>query len=287
MAESINNSVEWNDSLRLAIADVDETIAGVYEVAEPEMHTELEDLLSEGVKLFMVSGGSLAQIKRRVTDDLDPSVRRNILISHCSGAEVWGFDESGELRDKPFYSVYEETFSEEAKTAWRAVVNQVIDEFGLRTHGVRPKPEFIEAYQDPLDIMIEDRGPQITFEFVNATHLTEEQVAQLPYDVPESAIGTYDLREPVLERTQVLLKEANVPVTPRLAGNFALDLAIEGVSKKSSIEIVMQSQEVLAAIGLQQSDVQDPSNLEIWGDKFSYMRGGTDRHMSEAVSPLV
>ena len=287
MSEMLHNQIEWNDSLRLAIADVDETIAGVYEVAEPEMHTELQALLEEDVKLFMVSGGSLAQIKRRVTDGLDPHVRKNILISHCSGAEVWGFDEAGELRDKPFYSIYEETFSQEAKTAWRTVVNQVIDEFGLRTHGVRPKPEFKKAYQDPLDVMIEDRGPQITFEFVNATHLTEDQVEQLPYDVPESAIGTYDLREPVLERTQALLKEANVPVTPRLAGNFALDLAIEGVSKKSSIEIVMQSPEVLAAIGLQQSDIQDPSNLEIWGDKFSYMRGGTDRHMSEAVSPLV
>jgi hypothetical protein len=30
-----------------------------------------------------------------------------------------------------------------------------------------------------------------------------------------------------------------------------------------------------------------PEQIEIWGDKFSSVCGGTDRHMSEAVDPRV
>jgi hypothetical protein len=45
--------------------------------------------------------------------------------------------------------------------------------------------------------------------------------------------------------------------------------------------------DVLGTIGLTAQDVQDPLELEIWGDKYSELHGGTDRHMSEAVSPQV
>ncbi len=279
--------IQWNDKVRLVLSDVDETIADVYTPAEPGMVEELSSFLSDGGKLFMVTGGSMARVERDITSKIEPSLRRDILVSHCSGAEVWGFTEAGERRAEPFYSVYEDTFTPDMKQRWREVVAQLVSEFRLRPHPAQPKPKFWEEIgHDPLDIMLDDRGPQITMEVVNGTDLTDEQVAGLGYEVPLTH-GKRDLRTAIQNRAVDLLAEQKVPITPRFGGNFALDFAVEGVSKTTSIQAVLSMPEVLATIGLQQSDVQNPHELEIWGDKYSTLHGGTDRHMSEAVSPEV
>jgi hypothetical protein len=90
-----------------------------------------------------------------------------------------------------------------------------------------------------------------------------------------------------MDRANELLKASHVPISPRLGGNFALDFAVEGVSKTTSIQKVLTDDSVLSTIGLSPDDVQDPNELEVWGDKFSIVNGGTDRHMSEAVLPIV
>ncbi len=275
--------ISWNDQLRLAFSDVDETIAEVYTPAEPEMITELSSFLQDGGKLFMVTGGSLARVQRDITDRIDPALRHDILVSHCSGAEVWGFADSGELRDKPFYSVYEETFTPKMKQTWRTIVAQLVGEFGLRPHPAQPKVDFWEQIgHDPLDIMLDDRGPQITLEVVNGIDLTDEQLASLNYEVPLTH-DKHDLRTPIKDRATQLFTEAKIPITPRFGGNFALDFAVEGVSKTTSIKSVLTMPEVLATIGLKVEDVQNPHELEVWGDKYSVLHGGTDRHMSEAL----
>ncbi len=279
-------SIEWNDQLILSLADVDETIADVYTPAEPEMVAELSSFLQDGYKLFMVTGGSLKRVTSDITDFIEPELRRNILVSHCSGAEVWGFSENGELRDKPFYSIYEETFSPELKQLWRDKTQELITEFGLRTYPVEAKIEFRKKHSHPLEIMYDDRGPQITLEVVNGVDMTPEQVAELEHDVPETH-GSLDLRIPILERAEQIFEQAGVPITPRLGGNFALDQAIKGVSKTTSIERILQDPAVLSTIGLTADDLTDIHTLEVWGDKFSIIRGGTDRHMSEAVPPQV
>jgi hypothetical protein len=281
------NHIAWNNQLRVAFSDVDETIAEVYTPADDAMITELSSYLRDGGKLFMVTGGSLARVRRDITDKIDPSLRHDILISHCSGAEVWGFENSGGLREKPFYSVYEDTFTPEMKTGWRNVIAQLVDEFTLRTHPAQPKVEFWETVgRDPLDIMLDDRGPQITMEVVNGIDLTKEQCDSMPWEVPLTH-GKYDLRTAVQQRAVTLLAEAAIPITPRFGGNFALDFAVEGVSKTTSITSVLAKPEVLATIGLTAADVQNPAELEVWGDKYSVLHGGTDRHMSEALPPEV
>ncbi len=283
----MTKAVAWNNSIRLVLADVDETIAEVYTAAEPEMIAELAKFLREGRKLFMVTGGSLKRVKAGITDLLPAELRQDILVSHCSGAEVWGFDGGGELQAKPFYSIYDEVFTADMKQAWRKVVDQLIAEFGLRPHPAQPKVDFWATIgSDPLDIMLDDRGPQITFEVVNGIDLTGNQLERLPYAVPPTR-GKYDLRIAIMARAEELLSAQQVPVTPRLGGTFAIDLAIEGVSKTTSIHKVLSDENVLASIGLSVADVQNPNELEVWGDKFSVINGGTDRHMSEAVSPDV
>lgn len=169
------------------------------------------------------------------------------------------------------------------KQRWRAVISQLVEEFSLRPHPAQPKIVFWEKVgRDPLDIMLDDRGPQITMEVVNGTDLTDEQLSQLNYEVPLTH-GKRDLRTAIQNRATQLLDESAVPITPRFGGNFALDFAVEGVSKTTSIQSVLTMPEVLSTIGLQPSDVQNPHELEVWGDKFSRLHGGTDRHMSEAL----
>jgi hydroxymethylpyrimidine pyrophosphatase-like HAD family hydrolase len=282
----MTSSIEWNDQLKLSLSDVDETIADVYTPAEPEMIAELTSFLADDYKLFMVTGGSLSRVRADIIGFIDPALRHNILVSHCSGAEVWGFTVDGALRDKPFYSIYEETFTPELKKLWRDKTQQLLTEFGLRTHPVEPKIEFRKKFNHPLDIMYDDRGPQITLEVVNGVDLTPEQVSELEHEVPETH-GSLDLRIPILERAEQIFEEAKVPITPRLGGNFALDLAIKGVSKTTSIQRVLNDPTVLSTIGLTADDLHNVATLEVWGDKFSTIRGGTDRHMSEALPPQV
>ncbi len=213
-------------------------------------------------------------------------MRHDILISHCSGAEVWGFTDTGSLRDEPFYSVYEETFTPEMKKVWRDVIVQLVAEFALRTHPAQPKINFWDTIgRDPMDIMLDDRGPQITMEVVNGIDLIDEQLSELSYPVPLTH-GKRDLRTLIKERSIEFLKKAGVPITPRFGGNFALDFAVEGESKTTSIKSVLTNPEVLSTIGLKLEDVQNPAELEVWGDKFG-VNGGTDRHMSEALDPIV
>jgi len=90
-----------------------------------------------------------------------------------------------------------------------------------------------------------------------------------------------------MEHAAGLLRAAKVPVTPQPDGNFAVDFVIQGVSKATAIKTVLHDPAVLATTGLKPGDVQNPHELEVWGDKFSVVHGGTDRHMSEALPPEV
>jgi hydroxymethylpyrimidine pyrophosphatase-like HAD family hydrolase len=281
-------SVVWNSDLKLAISDVDETIADVYTAAEPEMITEISAFLQEGGKLFMVTGGSLRRVTEGITNSIEPSLRMSILISHCSGAEVWGFLGTGKLRDAPFYSTYDELFTESLKAQWREVVTQLMEEFGLRPHFTQSKAEFLKRVgYDPRDIIYDDRGPQITLELINAYDLTDEQLNLFDQQVLPTKDKRRDLRLPLMERAKRLLNVKNIPITPRLGGVFALDFALEGVSKTTSVRYVLENPEVLATIGLDSSDLCSPSCFEVWGDKYSILHGGTDRHMSEALEATV
>jgi len=281
-------SITWNTDTKLAVADVDETIAEVYTPAVPEMIEELSSFLADGGKLFMVTGGSLARVKKGITDLIEPALRCNILVSHCSGAEVWGFQGDGEINTKPFYSIYEDNFTDDMKQRWRQAVDQLITEFNLRPHPAQPKTEFWEKIgREPHDIMLDDRGPQITLEVVNGHDLTEEQMAEFTQEIPLAHDGRHDLRLALMKRAGELLNEMNVPITPHLGGVFALDLAIEGSSKTTSIKYVLENPKALAAIGITIEDLAKPSSFEVWGDKYSVIQGGTDRYMSIALPPSV
>src|SRR3990170_7902513 len=279
--------IEWNDKVKLIVSDVDETVADLYVAAEPELHKELTSLLQEGRVLIFVTGQGLKSVQWRVIDHIPQPLRKNILVGHCSGAEVWGYNADGNLRDKPFYSVYETIMTEKQKTEWRKLVQQLVNEFRLKALPTMSVPKFLkQAGNDPLTIMFEDRGPQITFEIVNGYDLTPEQADGLETKIPKTH-GHYDLRVPILERAEQLFDKAQLPISPRLGGIFAVDFAVKGVSKTTSVRHVLEDKAVLSSLGLTKRDIADPRILEVWGDKFSVLRGGTDRHMSEALPKRV
>jgi hydroxymethylpyrimidine pyrophosphatase-like HAD family hydrolase len=276
--------IVWNKDVKLIFSDVDETIADVYQPAVPEMITELEKILQEGKLLFLLTGAGLQSIQERITNVIRPELRRDILIAHCNGVEVWGFDINGELHPQPYYSLYEQKLTEQQKKDFRVVVEKLLIEFKLKKFPTMPKADFRKlSNEDPLSIMVADRKAQITFELVNASDLNAEQAEALEVTVPMTH-GSYDLRIPVLERAEQLFAEYNVPVTPRLGGTCAIDFAVEGVSKTTAIHWFLDNEEILRRYDLQRNQLlRAPRYMEIWGDKFSAVRGGPDRHISEGL----
>jgi hypothetical protein len=279
--------IEWNLAVQLIFSDVDETIADLYVDAEPEMARALGQVLADRHTLVLISGQSADNIVRRVVRHISPSLRTQIVVASCSGAELWTFDEFGQRRDPPEYSLCDASLSDGQKAAWRRITQQLIGEFYLEPMPPMPIPEFKRTCGDnPLAIMLDDRGPQITLEFVNAWALSLEQINALTSQgVP--LCGGSDLRIPFVARASELLTTEQIPITPRLAGVFAVDLAIEGVSKQTAVRHVMESPALLHSLGLSMDLVSDPRSIEVWGDKFSAVRGGTDRHISESLPSTV
>jgi hydroxymethylpyrimidine pyrophosphatase-like HAD family hydrolase len=281
------STVQFNNKVRLFLADVDHTIAETYAPAMPEMIKELSSLLDENRAIYLVTGGGLVRVRQRIVDQIPAKLRCKIIIAHCSGAEVWGFDEAGNIRSKPYYTLYDSIMIDIQKKRWREIVAQLIKEFKLEVYDPMPRSDFVQKFgNDPLKVMMEDRGPQITFEVDNGYDLTPEQEASLEISVPQT-YGALDLRIPILERADQLFRENNLPVTPRLGGLSALDFALKGVSKARAVKYVIDNNDVLNTLGLSIETTRNPQYVEIWGDRFDRFRGGTDRHMQEAVSQEV
>ena len=280
-------TVKFNEQVKVIISDVDETIADLYLDADPRMVRELETLLAEGRVLVLVSGQGVKNIEWRVTDHLTPPLRRRVMIGHCTGSELWGFDEEGNLRTSPYYSVYERELDGSQKKKWREIIQQLASEFELEVFETMPVAEFRKKTKgNPLAVMLEDRGPQITYEVVNGHDLHPDKAKQLGLKIPETH-GVYDLRVPILKRAELLLSKERLPVTPRLAGEFAIDFAIKGVSKATAIKNILENELILSHLGLTKEIFSEPDNLEVWGDSFSTVRGGADGKISEALHPHV
>ncbi|HET9946941.1 MAG TPA: hypothetical protein VFQ63_02665, partial [Patescibacteria group bacterium] len=293
MAETKRNdnirlmAIIWNPHVKLILSDVDETVADVYTQATQPMVDELTSLLREGKVIFFVSGGGLNSIHQRVVQQIPMHTRKQILIGHCSGAEVWGYSHDGSLRDQPYYSVYNEILSDDKKKKWRETIQEIITLFNLKTVAPMPVIEFKKHYkEDPLTVMLDDRGPQITLELVNSYDLSPQQIQELSLEVPQTN-GAYDLRIPILEKADELFQKYQLPITPKLGGVFALDFVLQGVSKTTAIDKALTNQALLENTGLTTSIIHSAELVEIWGDKFSTIHGGTDRHMCEAVDPQV
>jgi hydroxymethylpyrimidine pyrophosphatase-like HAD family hydrolase len=283
MIASTKSALAWNDQLRMVLSDVDETIADLYRPAEQRTLTALSRLLEQGIALVLITGQSVDNVEQRVVLGLPAPLRRHIAVGACSGAELWGYARTGKRNESPYYTA-ENILTARQKKSWRAVVQQLIREFHLSPSKPVPIADFKRNFGDePLRVMLDDRGPQITFEFPNAFRLSAASCEQVCRELGIQLEG-YDLREPISLRAQQLLEAHVVPVTARMAGMFALDLAISGIDKSRAVQQVF-SPTILDGLGLG-GKVPVPNEIEIWGDRFS-RDAGTDWLMCKPVDRSV
>lgn len=280
-------NITWNKEVRLILADVDETIADVYTDATPQMIQKLVTILKRDIKLFLVTGAGLESVYDRIIDKISFNLRQNLLVAHCSGAEVCGFDYSGNIRE-PYLSTYDQKMNDGQKFLWRKIIDQLISEFHLKTTSTMPVSQFQGIYgnDSPFVVMKADRGPQITLEFVNGYDLSASQLVHLQKELDFQLSpyhGKFDFRTVVYNRAEELLVAAGMPVHPHLAGVFALDFILEDVSKTSAITTILTNPDLLNQYKLPFDVINRPEYVEIWGDKFG-IKGGSDRKMCVAIN---
>ena len=280
---ALPRSVVWNQGLRLILSDVDETVADLYRPAESGMLAALTRLLDQGIVLVLITGQSVTNVEQRVVMNLPAQLRQRIAVGACSGAELWGYSTTGERNRTAFYAA-DSVLTAEQTRAWRVVTQQLITEFRLTPFPPMPIADFkIERGEEPWHVMLDDRGPQITIEFPNAFDLSNAACEQVHRRLGSSFEGQ-DLRIPVLHRAQQLLGAHAVPVTPRIAGMFALDLAIAGVDKARAVEEAL-TPTVLRSMGFG-PNMPHAGEIEVWGDRFS-QSSGTDWLMCKPIDPRV
>ena len=271
--------MRWNNQLRLVLSDVDETVAELYRPAETRMLNALSRLLEQGIALVLITGQSVENVEDRVVMRLPAPLRQQIAVGACSGAELWGYCSAGNRNQRPCYTA-ENALTDEQKTAWREVVQQLVREFRLLPCGPMPVADFKRQFGDePWRVMLEDRGPQITLEFPNAYQLSASARKQLRDRLDMSFEGE-DLRVPVAQRAGRSLEARAIPVTPRLAGMFALDMAIAGIDKSRAVEEAVRPS-VLGRLGLGTA-LPGHNEIEVWGDRFSG-HAGTDWLMCKPI----
>lgn len=276
-----SRTVSWNDQLCLVFSDVDETIADLYQPAERQMLGAISKLLEQSVSLVLITGQGVENVEQRVVMELPPSLRRHVAIGACSGAVLWGYSPDGSRKERPYYTA-ENILTAESANAWRCVVQQLIGEFRLSPYVPMPIPDFkLKTGDEPLCVMLDDRGPQITLEFPNAYRLSATTRGAIP---PGLRFDGVDLRVPISRRAQQLLDEYSIPVTARMAGMFALDLAITGIDKSRAVTEAFNPS-VLDGLGLG-GRIPAFNEIEIWGDRFS-QHAGTDWLMCKPIDRRV
>jgi hydroxymethylpyrimidine pyrophosphatase-like HAD family hydrolase len=276
-------SVFWNHELRLVLSDVDETVADLYCPAESDMLDALTRLLDQGIFLVLITGQSVENVEQRIIMSLPTQLRQRIAVGACSGAELWGYSTTGERNATAFYTA-DSVLTADQKRAWRVVTEQLISEFQLTPFAPMPISDFkLQHGEEPWHVLLDDRGPQITIEFPNGYNLSTAACERVHRRLGSSFEGQ-DLRIPVSHRAQQLLEANSVPVTPRIAGMFALDFAIAGVDKARAVKEAL-TPTVLRSLGLG-PNAPHAGKIEVWGDRFSEV-SGTDWLMCKPIDRRV
>lgn len=188
----------WNPTVRLVVADVDDTLTPPFTDIGTDLAAELAALLASGVRMLLASGAGIASIGSRVVSRLPALLRERVLVAHCNGAEVYGFDERGEQRPSPLYSI--------VTAGQRARLRQAVDvaellmkEFELTRTDAKPGPG---------TALLDDRGVQVSLD-----------------------VAGQDVRDPLLARAGELLRDAELDVLARPGGACAIDFVLPHVDK--------------------------------------------------------
>ena len=97
-----------------------------------------------------------------------------------------------------------------------------------------------------------------------------------------------DLRNTIVACANALFAKKGIPVTARKAGVFAVDFAVDGADKSACVQLALR-QLLQDDPGFRTHLEQDTvcHTVEIWGDKFSTVDGGTDYLICKAFPSTV
>ena len=245
-------------NVKLIFSDLDDTLSVLYKPASDKVKLYLNKLLHDGKSIVIISGQGKENIYDRVVCGIETNLRKNVLVCGCGGAYIYGFDQNGNFEKNPVYSIYDEKLNEHQKKIWREKINQLIQEFDLKLYNSMPKDEFTKVTKAMSNAVIfEDRESQITFEVMN----------------------DLDLREKMISRGKELMEEGNLPIGVFKGGEYAIDFMVNGVSKTYAVQYLMNNKEVLNKIGVVNPENISDSEIQVWGDKYSLVNGGTDMNM--------
>ncbi len=277
--------IPWNPKVKLIISDVDETLADIYQPIDSTLALSLNNLLDSGLSLFLVSGGGLKRVENDIVGAIDPSLRYRLLLSHCNSSEIWGYKKNGKRKEQPYFSLAKKVLTNDQHHVWRETMTEVIRTLQLKTYPAMPISEFKKlAGDDPLSIIYDDRGVQITLEVINGYQLTIKQADKLAI-AKES--DTYDLRKKIMRVAQTKFEKYGLPIASHPAGVFAINFTLGEVNKGDSISFLLKNKHLLSNIGLRPEALDHPEYLEIWGDKFSTKSGKNDWCLSAQLDPKV
>ncbi len=246
------------DSVTLVVSDVDDTLAPPFRDISASLAHALTRLVGKGTILFLVSGQSIGNIERRVVRAFPRPLRRRILVGHCHGAEVFGYDRTGRRVTAPLFSVRDGAAMEGAFGKALTIVTSVLNDHGI-------------AASSP-GILLEDRGVQVTVDFPG-----------------HPAAGR---REELVTALNERLAEAGLSVEARPAGHLGIDIMTRGVDKSLALRRLLTP---VSSRGGQAYRLTTPDGqvagvwdgIEVWGDQFSPPDLDADLRMLAALPPGV
>jgi hypothetical protein len=263
-------AIRWDPRTRLVISDVDDTIAGVYQPAAPGMIAALKRLLGHGVLLFLVSGCGLANLNRRVVGRLPAALKRQVLVGHCNGAEVVGFDERGEPYERPLFSAAALPAWRIDPIAWRLAVRQLLQEFDLVPYPVMELEAFRAAsHGDQRAVMVDDRGVQLSLMFGNRL-----------FGSPPP-----DLRPELVARAHEHFRRRGLGAVGRIVGVDGVDFVADHVHKGLPVRALVAYGPAFRDELPERIVLGHPEEAEVWGDRFGAGDQGADLCLALALRP--
>jgi hypothetical protein len=243
------------DSVKLIVSDVDDTLASPFRDVSATLAHALTRLLGDGTILFLVSGQSIESIERRVVRAFPRLLRRNILVGHCHGAEVFGYDSAGWRVIPALFSIRESAAMEGVFGQVLTLVTSVLSEHGL-------------AASSP-GILLEDRGVQVTVDF------------------PVLGVSPADPRAVLIAALNDRLAETGLPVEARMAGHLGIDIMARGVDKSLALSRLLDPGNSYRLTMPEGRVTGDWDGIEVWGDQFSPPDFDADLRMLAALPPGV
>lgn len=278
--------IKLNSDIKLIFSDVDQTLTDIYTDIDMKLVNCLERLLKIGVKIVLLTGQDIAEVDRRIISKFAKHLRINFLVGACSGTELWKYEADGEL-GKSFYNLYETGATMTEKKLLRDIHKKVVEMYKLNLINPLPIEEYKKQFgNDSNKVVFIDRGSELSYEFMNLNNDTGSR-----YDLKNMSGHTFFnhelFRQEFVSKFNDHLEKYKLPFSARLAGEFSVDVVLAGVNKGVVIRYIMEHDEILNRLGLEGAQENRYKEIEVWGDKFSKIAGGTDWYMSQALDPRV